>query len=117
VAPLDRVSVLNWLRSLPEEEFAHLLAEACQSGAYRHYDVTDVRYAAAHVWRDGDEPWTVDLIAPEDAARYQGTPFEAGFPSDDPIIRSAECPVCGLRVCSWARWVRCPVCGEELSCS
>ncbi len=117
MAALDRGSVLEWLRSLPEAEFAHLLAEACQGRAYRHYDITDVRYTAAQVWRDGDEPWTVELIAPEDEARYQETPFAAGFPADDPIVRSAECRGCGQRVCSWARWVRCPVCGEALSCS
>jgi hypothetical protein len=32
-------------------------------------DITDVRYTAAQVWRDGEEPWTVELIAPEDEAR------------------------------------------------
>jgi hypothetical protein len=117
VAAFNRGSVLDWLRLLPEEEFAHLLAEACRGRSYRHYDITDVRYAAAQVWRDGDEPWTVELIASEDLAAYQGTPFAAGFPTGDPIVRSAECRRCGQRVCSWARWVRCPVCGEALSCS
>ncbi len=113
---LDRGSVLDWLRSLPEEKFAHLLAEACQGRAYQQHG-TDLRYVAAQVWRDGDEPWMVELVAAEDAARYRDTPFAAGFPTDDPIVRSAECQGCGLRVCSWARWVRCPVCGAELSCS
>jgi hypothetical protein len=117
VESLDRGSVLDWLRSLPEEEFAHLLAEACQGRAYRHYDITDSRYVLAQVWRDGDEPWTVDLIATEDTARYRNTPFAAGFPTTDPIVRSADCGGCGQRVSSWARWVRCPVCGAELSCS
>jgi hypothetical protein len=117
VAALDKAGVLDWLGSLPEEEFAHLVAEACQGRSYRHYDITDVRYAIAQVWRDVEEPWTVELIAPEDAASYQGTPFEAGFPAGDPIVRTAECGRCGQRVCSWARWVRCPICGESLSCS
>ena len=117
MAALDKASVLDWLRSLPEEEFAHLLTEACRGRSCRHDDTTDIRYATAQVWCDGDEPWTVELIAPEDAARYLGTPFEAGFPASDPVVRSAECRGCGQRICSWARWVRCPVCGEALSCS
>lgn len=103
MAALERNIVLDWLRSLPEEEFAHVLTEACQGRVYRHDNITDSRYVAGHVWRNGDEKWTVDLIAGEDVTRYHETPFAAGFPSNDPIIRSAECPNCGLRVCSWAR--------------
>ena len=114
---LDREGVLKWLRALPEEEFAHLLAEACQGRAYRHYDTTDVRYAVAQMWRDGDDPWIVDLIAVEDLEAYQGTPFADGFPTSDSIVRSAHCEQCSLRVCSWARRVRCPVCDKSLSCS
>ena len=41
VAALDRGRVLDWLRSLPEEEFAHLLAAACRGRAYRHDDTTE----------------------------------------------------------------------------
>src|SRR5436190_9188966 len=74
VAALDRGSVLDWLRSLPEEEFAHLLAEACRGRAYPCYEATEVQFVAAQAWRNGDGPWTVELIATEDLARYQGTP-------------------------------------------
>lgn len=116
MAELDRSSILDWLRSLPEEEFAHLLADACRGRAYHQFG-TDIRYVAAQVWRDGDGQWTVDVIAAEDTARYRDTPLAAGFPTGDPIVRSAECSGCGLRVCSWARWVLCPVCGAALSCS
>jgi hypothetical protein len=96
VAALDRSSVLEWLRSLPEEEFAHLLAEACQGRVYRHYDITDVRYVGAMVWRDGDEPWTVELIAAEDAARsLPGNPIRGRVPHRRPDHSVGG--VCGLR--------------------
>jgi rRNA maturation protein Nop10 len=71
------------------------------------------KYAVAHVWRfDAEEPWVVELVAAEDREHYQG-----GFaPEDCTVIRAASCPQCGSRVGSWARVVKCPVCGEALSC-
>jgi hypothetical protein len=117
VAALDKGSVLEWLRSLPVEEFAHLLVEACLWRAYPIYENSEVQYLAAQAIRDGDGPWTVALIAREDWARYQGTPYADGFPTDHGIIFEGVCQGCGQRVCSWAQWVRCPVCGAAVTCS
>jgi hypothetical protein len=84
VAALERGSVLDWLRALPEEEFAHLMAEACRGRAYPCYEATEVQFLAAQAWWNGGGPWTVELIAAEDLARYQGTPFAGGFPPATP---------------------------------
>ncbi len=108
---MNRESVLAWLDGLPEGPWLELMVAACTQRPPRISD--GVRYSVAHVWRlDEQEPWMVELVAAEDWEHYQGR----FAPEDCTVIRTATCRGCGTRVGSWARVVRCPVCGTELSC-
>jgi hypothetical protein len=107
----NRESVLAWLAGLPEGPWLELMAAACAQRPPHRQDGR--KYAVAHVWRfDEQEPWVVELVAPADSTHYVG-----GFiPDGHGVIRAATCGGCGQRIGSWARVVRCPVCGRELSC-
>ncbi|MGL6073397.1 MAG: hypothetical protein ACRC8S_04450 [Fimbriiglobus sp.] len=111
VMEASREYVLAWLAGLPEGPWLELMVAACAQRQPHPQD--GCKYAVAYVWRfDEQEPWVVELVAAEDRSHYQGE----FAPEDCTVIRAATCRGCGSRIGSWARVVRCLVCGEELSC-
>ncbi|QEL13471.1 hypothetical protein PX52LOC_00328 [Limnoglobus roseus] len=123
---MSRDTVLEWLSALSEGPWVELMVAACAQKSpqmnlqlkakYPHIS-EDHKYIVGHVWRaESDEQWeTIEVVAPEDREHYRGTPM-AFSPEDCSPIRNTTCEKCGNRVTSWARVVKCPVCGEGLSC-
>jgi hypothetical protein len=110
VTELNREAVLAWLAGLSDGRWLELMVTACQQ---RGGDPAGHgTYAVAHIWRyPDDEPWSVELVAPEDRRHYEGWSAE-----DCLVIRAANCPGCGTRVGSGALHAACPVCGGAVEC-
>jgi hypothetical protein len=108
---VDRESVLAWLAGLPKGHWLEVMTAACTQRPTRPDG--ELHFTIANIWRfNAEEPWGVELVAVEDVAHYNGR-FAA---EDCSVIRATTCRACRNRVGSWARVVRCPVCGESLSC-
>jgi hypothetical protein len=111
MSELNRESILAWLANLPDGPWLEVMTAACLQKPPHPKD--GQRFGIANIWRfDADEPWVVKLVAVEDSEHYGGR----FAPEDCSVIRTTTCRGCGYRIGSWARVVRCPVCGEALSC-
>ncbi|MAK61733.1 MAG: hypothetical protein CMK09_12195 [Ponticaulis sp.] len=105
----DRQTVIDYLKGLGEMELLELFHAAMKDrpgnwfiGVGNHNQEGEGRIAASPTG------WDVKLLAPHDPADYDG-PWEASAP----FVREASCLTCQADLISYAKHMKCPVCGSS----
>ena len=96
----DRPEVVKWLGGLTEKQLAEVFYEATQAQR------PDSHLVLALAHRIADEPWEVSLVG-LNADRES-------WVDDAPLCQQGSCFKCDSRVISWAKRMKCPVCGNEI---
>lgn len=104
-APTDRKQVLAWLATQTDKQLVELFSELQRTREWGRKDLNG-RLRLAEVTEGEPAEWQLSLAAVHDPAVYEG-----GWDDQAGLYQSGGC--CGLRLVSWAKHARCPLCGEK----
>lgn len=100
-----RARMLVWLDELSEKQFAEFFYEAVANRSTADTKESTGHFVLADVEKFPGEPWEIDFIAVPTSGEQ--------WVDDAPICQWGQCSGCGSNVRSWAKRMRCPVCGED----
>ena len=105
----DSQTVIDYLKELGEGDLLELFSEAMKDrpenwfiGVGNHNPDGEGRITPSPTG------WDVQILAPHDPAEYDG-PWD----QTAPFVREARCTTCQADLISYAKQMKCPVCGTS----
>jgi len=108
---MDKNDVIAWLRQQSDKTFFEVVYESAVGRGPDEHDRAwrDSHVVLGYAVREKSDdarasPWSSELVA---------LPRDAVWPDDDNALLCQSGTHCGHELISWAKEIRCPLCGEE----